>query len=1062
MKKISIFAVLSASFLTFSCARTEVPGPDTTTLTVSLGTSVKTSFAPKDAEGKRQVLWTAGDVISANGVASKPLDAKYDGARTASFEFEGVIDAPYRVLYPAGTSANTLVVPAVQKYVPGSFDSAAAPMYCSGASTESMALKNLASMLRFGFTGSVTLDRIELVSCSGEPLSGVLTLEEDAGAFTGAYNFTSGAASKITIDFGDAGLVLGPTAADIFIPVIAGAYATGFEARVYATDGSYQTLKFFGSGRTIKAATVLEFPDRAFVAGKMEIIVPTGEYDSESVGYDEQPFPTDGGGHPLVRVGDKTRFFVKRDDGESMKSYQVYVNGVNYTVKDDGKGHDCIDVAFSKEWKYDAVAYDSKTSDYYASKVVSLPLGQFPGTPEVMRDLPYAAHQTSIDLLIFRPCYSIVKVNLSGSGKLASLKLSSPTTAVAGRLSCATVGAMPALVRTKKSIDSAVLNLTNGGAGTSPDGEFEIIVGPGTYTDMKLTMCGMDRKVCVVSLPEFTVGSGETFTFDAAYSPDPDIMFYEGFDCFVWGGNIMAGSGTLGYSPSTTTMGTEGGQDLTGLELAFKEPSYNNPGTGYIQVYSAANASKTVAEFHSMTESYCNSRNIMDYWLYRCQEYPGFIACGAASNNLRSLFKTPSFSNIDGIIDAKVEFDMCYTASIKDNLTITIQNGGIIKGARIDGAEVTLDKKNFNFCAVEGTFTQDYSSITIPASDSEAKSWHRVSLDVGNLNGKSKLYLVTSQATSTYNHGFYLDNIVVKKVQDRTAKPSGVVRLLYWNIQNGMMAGQPDSYKKFKAWVKKYQPDICVFCEAKSNHSYGGKTGNLVTSSSAWATLASGYGHSYVAGTGSRYKSSGDSFPQEVTSVYPITSVKNVTYSAKVALAEGGTSTLTTHGGGYVHLTAGGKKINIVPLHLAPTTKYTVDGVDAYQVDEIKTIMNATVSSSTYSSETNWIMLGDFNSQSPRDKWYYDAEGTTCRYKAHTYITENSDLKDLIADWYDGYYFKTTSSRIDFIYLSPALYEKVVFATVLYDDYAQRVKSTVEPDYYDPSDHIPIIVDFKF
>ena len=38
------------------------------------------------------------------------------------------------------------------------------------------------------------------------------------------------------------------------------------------------------------------------------------------------------------------------------------------------------------------------------------------------------------------------------------------------------------------------------------------------------------------------------------------------------------------------------------------------------------------------------------------------------------------------------------------------------------------------------------------------------------------------------------------------------LRLLYWNIQNGMWSDQANNYNNFVAWVKKYDPDICVWC----------------------------------------------------------------------------------------------------------------------------------------------------------------------------------------------------------------------------------------------------------
>ena len=44
------------------------------------------------------------------------------------------------------------------------------------------------------------------------------------------------------------------------------------------------------------------------------------------------------------------------------------------------------------------------------------------------------------------------------------------------------------------------------------------------------------------------------------------------------------------------------------------------------------------------------------------------------------------------------------------------------------------------------------------------------------------------------------------------------IRILIWNIQNGMWADQGNNYDNFVAWVKSYNPDVCIWCEAKSNY----------------------------------------------------------------------------------------------------------------------------------------------------------------------------------------------------------------------------------------------------
>ena len=98
------------------------------------------------------------------------------------------------------------------------------------------------------------------------------------------------------------------------------------------------------------------------------------------------------------------------------------------------------------------------------------------------------------------------------------------------------------------------------------------------------------------------------------------------------------------------------------------------------------------------------------------------------------------------------------------------------------------------------------------------------------------------------------------------------MRLLYWNIQNGMWSDQSNGYDNFVAWVKGYDPDVCVWCEAQSIYKSG--TAERVDSvdrylTANWGELAARYGHKYWYVGGHR-----DNFPQVVTSKYPIENVR--------------------------------------------------------------------------------------------------------------------------------------------------------------------------------------------
>ena len=44
------------------------------------------------------------------------------------------------------------------------------------------------------------------------------------------------------------------------------------------------------------------------------------------------------------------------------------------------------------------------------------------------------------------------------------------------------------------------------------------------------------------------------------------------------------------------------------------------------------------------------------------------------------------------------------------------------------------------------------------------------------------------------------------------------LKILYWNIQNGMWSDQGNNYDNFVDFVKSEDPDICVWCEAESRY----------------------------------------------------------------------------------------------------------------------------------------------------------------------------------------------------------------------------------------------------
>lgn len=291
------------------------------------------------------------------------------------------------------------------------------------------------------------------------------------------------------------------------------------------------------------------------------------------------------------------------------------------------------------------------------------------------------------------------------------------------------------------------------------------------------------------------------------------------------------------------------------------------------------------------------------------------------------------------------------------------------------------------------------------------------------------------------------------------------LRLLYWNIQNGMWDGQDDNYNRFVDWVKAQNPDICVWCEAQTIY-YDGTSKSMKKEErylvDGWGELAARYGHSYVYVGGHR-----DNYPQVITSRYPIENVARITGAEP--------DSVVTHGAGWARIDVDGKSLNVVTLHTWPQkwgykaadtekSKALNEG-DKYRRKEIEYICSHTVLTHPQAADELWMMMGDHNAHSRVDsdmyKRYVD-DGT--RYLVHDYILGSTPYVDVINDFHKGKFFTSMhgQSRIDFVYLTPALNKKVVDARIVYDPYTEPVRNPKHiSNFWHPSDHRPIIVDFQ-
>jgi len=269
------------------------------------------------------------------------------------------------------------------------------------------------------------------------------------------------------------------------------------------------------------------------------------------------------------------------------------------------------------------------------------------------------------------------------------------------------------------------------------------------------------------------------------------------------------------------------------------------------------------------------------------------------------------------------------------------------------------------------------------------------------------------------------------------------LRLISYNILEGMKLDKDNNFDKFVNWMKSYSPDIVALEEA---YTIAQKKSNVADWAKRW-------GHEYSV----TYKKSDDNYPVSITSKYPIT--------VKSEIVDG-----VSHGALYVQI----EGVNIVVLHLWPMSyartaggwdkdtshDYDKDGDvdgDDYRISEINIFLDETIR--TNPKEKNWLMMGDFNSSSPKDK---DILVNAIRsYQVHQDIL-NASYGDLVRQMHNEFLrscptvyggwkgYSGPGSRIDFIYGSRSIANDVVDAGIIYDEFT---------DNY--SDHYPVFTDFR-
>ena len=1025
---------------------------------------------------ERYVYWSEGDEISYFPQQNTNVQYRLQSTEGETAHFTRIstpatsgskLNYNYAV-YPYAETVNvategriSVQLPSLQSYAEESFGVGAATMVAVADAANSTTLKfaNVVGFLKLQLYGQdVVVKSVEFRGNRGEKLAGDATVNATTASAPSVV-LANSATDVVKLDCGNGVRVSEdkskPTAFWFALPPQL--FEEGFTITIYDDKGTPY----------VKSTSKLYSIDRNMIQPMKAVdVVGDTVIDIE-----------ENDGKVLFYLAERSNG-VRSLEGMVSRNWtdsKVLVNGAEYTISLDGNGKPYILAEASASNTYEAVLLSPQSEQWYGDNPYSgvvLPCSQFESrSVSTIAAFPmYATYKKSDGrTLVFDDGFALLHLRLKGTAEIVSVRVESDEKYdLAGKVAKV---AATGEYKIEKGTNFVALNCTNEGAYVPLDSNtyhnFYLMVAPGDYSQgVQVSVCDKEYKAIFFNLDGVKLSSGEVYTIEAEYAPSEDLIYYEGYDNCVWGGDIMRGSKGVGFSPTSATMGIQSGLDRTGYEDALTEVSYNNAGSGYVQSNNWNDVtSNTVATSHQVSDSYLVSRHFEDYkYLYRTQEYPGYVAVGAAATT-RGIFSSPLLLNMKepGSYRAKIRFAM--QANFNGELQWSIVCGGRITAVKLNGRELTLTAENCTYKEKTAYLYLNNSDLNIATDAAAAKVWNTLEMDVVDVSDGSRVY-VRDENVNTGVHGIYVDYIEVRKLA-AWKRTSSHLRVMLWNIQNGMWADQHNNYDNFVAWVKKWDPDVCIWCESET--IYKDKTGTGVGKESlkylpnGWNELCRRYGHKYASVGGNR-----DNYPQTVTSKYPIVRVRAITDTD----VEGKP---ISHGAGHFIITRNGKKINIVTMHMWPQSYgYGVASAnreastannegDKYRAFEVQYLVDQTVNNSQYASEQYWLLGGDTNSQSRLDNWYKGYDTASTKLLAHDIILNQTDLKDVIGHRYPDCYMSSTAgaSRIDIMYASPAMYALMDNAMTIWDSWtALTAKSIYYSSFSDPSDHLPLIMDF--
>lgn len=438
------------------------------------------------------------------------------------------------------------------------------------------------------------------------------------------------------------------------------------------------------------------------------------------------------------------------------------------------------------------------------------------------------------------------------------------------------------------------------------------------------------------------------------------------------------------------------------------------------------------------------------------------FAVAGDAEQLHECVTTRALSHLDGISEVEVTFR--FRRLSRSSVWFHVFDAGVIREYELDGVRRTLTDRNYPYKGSRQEMLRLENGAALAVSDKEL--WHTARVVVSGVTPRSSFKWSIERYGNNAPEGFRFGGAEARVLS--SVPRAKTLRVVDYNIQNGMWADQGNDYDNFVEYMKSVDADVVIFCEAQSNYVTGEDRRMPEPIAERylpahWGEFAARWGHGYWA-IGAHQ----DNHPVVITSKYPVTLVQKL----------GGDE--VSHGGIHAQVTVNGERVNFVGFHTYPAhygrnipeserteSARRFDG-EKFRTEEMKIFMERTILNPEYADEKNWLIMGDTNCLSPLDDRYFEHGKSSPLYWGHTYILENTPCID-IAKRYNcpeerDVMISTIQNkrRIDIMYGTEPMMERVIRVKTPKEGFTRATKRAGFRFHEGSSDHLPVIVDFEW